>query len=166
LLSKFINSRISAVIGLAVGYWVGTRWFRQDCQETRRLRETAELDITNGGLEVFTMTGITRVWEILELEDFGPGSVFDAGDADLMYLYRQWFFDEAADGNGEVRPRSHMRVTRWPATREFVDIEMHGEIVPVLGDIDSTTLPIHEFDGGCGLIRREEFPEQAVVTLP
>ncbi len=126
-------------------------------------RERSRLDAQAGYLESIRVTGIVEVIEVYDLEDFGPGFLVDAGDAELLYLADQ---NLNVDEEGNLCCTDGIRVSRTPVSLHLQSAESRGRPKRSQRHISVAALSeaglLDEHFPSCILIPRDQFPWGAV----
>jgi hypothetical protein len=85
-----------------------------------------------GIVEVLTFD-VLRAWEVDDLDDFGPGFLFETGDGDFVYAASPLFLDFE-----EKFPCGRITIERLPVSKMILKAKHEGN--PIAPEVESVSI--------------------------
>lgn len=153
---KFILSS-----GLIIVFLIGTYFLlkerfakpsKKDIEDRERASREWQEDFKNKQAQILHLKS-DKVWEITDVEDFGPAYLYEVEPHKYVYACSQEFMRF----NDEILPYNELILERLPNTRQLIKIIPKGKIIkPNPKEISINDLPINvEEMPGCEIIEKK-----------
>ena len=136
-----VPDNTAAMIGMTIGMLGALEWLRRARGRHRAVGEEREAalraDLEAGVAQVQRLE-VSRAWEVVGLEDFGPGYVLGTEDGGGLYVATQAWTDLAASDD-DLPPRE-VEVSWLARSATLLDLRGQGEPATMVGAV--AALPI------------------------
>jgi hypothetical protein len=157
-----VSENTAYLIGLSVAYPLSIAFMIVLAWCERHVRQTSQGDLELGIVEVLTFD-VRRAWEVGDLDDFGPGFLFETGDGEFVYAASPLFFDFV-----ERFPCTRITIGRLPVSKMILKAECEGNpIAPEAESVSINDLCSNELCSGtgCEVIPPAAMSEQVLDKL-
>jgi hypothetical protein len=122
------------------------------------MRRMAREDIAAGVVEILTFD-VRRAWEVDDLNDLGPGYLFETLGDDFVYAATQYFLDF----DQSTYPSTRISVERLPVSKSIIGVKHEGQFVAP----ESEALSIDELRimVECEVLTLSDIPEPVRAKL-
>ncbi len=157
-----VSENTAYLIGLSVAYPLSLAFMTVLVLCERHIRQTSRGDLESGIIEVLSFD-VRRAWEVDDLDDFGPGFLFETGDGEFVYAASQRFLDFE-----ENFPCARITIERLPVTKTILKAKCEGNpIATEAENVSINDLCSNNFCSGtgCEVLLPTEISEEVLGKL-